>query len=103
MIEKQTILDQIEITRDGTIQVRLALLVLEDDEEISSAWHRTSISPGADPVEQMAAVNVHLQQMNKAPIVDFSWLTNIVPVVHTPEVNKRYADRQAKRLPHNHK
>ncbi len=28
MIEKKTILDQIEITRDGTIQARLALLTL---------------------------------------------------------------------------
>ena len=90
MIEKKTIIDQIEITRDGTIQVRLALLVLEDGEEISSAWHRTSIPPGTDPASQMAAVNTHLQQMNKSPITDFSLLTNIAPVVHTKEVKAAY-------------
>ena len=95
MIEKKTILDQIEITRDGTIQVRLALLVLEDGEEISSAWHRTSIPPGADPIKQMAAVNVHLQQMNKAPVASFSLLTDIVPVVHTKEVKAAYQKKQA--------
>ena len=95
MLEKKTILDQIEITRDGTIQVRLALLVLEDGEEISSAWHRTSIHPGADPVAQMAAVNDHLKLINKAPVADFSLLKNIVSVVHTKEVIFAYAKRQA--------
>ena len=98
MIEKKTIIDQIEITRDGTIQVRLALLVLEDGEEISSAWHRTSIPPGADLIEQMAAVNVHLQQMKKEAIKDFAPVEKVVALVHTPEVNKRYAEKQAKAL-----
>ena len=95
MYEKKTILDKIEITRDGTIQVRLAILVLEDGEEISSSWHRTSIPPGADPGAQMAAVNAHLQQMNKATVTDFSLLTNIVPVVHTKEVKAAYQKKQA--------
>ncbi len=98
MLEKKTILDQIELTRDGTIQVRLALQILEDGVELSSTWHRTSIPPGADPGAQMAAVNAHLQQMNKATVTDFSLLTNIVPVVHTKEVNAAYVKKQAKAL-----
>ncbi len=98
MIEKKTILDQIEITRDGTIQVRLAILVLEDEEEISSAWHRTSIPPGTKPADQMAAVNIHLQQMKKETIKDFALVEKVVALVHTPEVNKRYTEKQAKTL-----
>lgn len=92
MIEKKTILDQIEVTRGGTIQVRIALLMLEDGEEISRAWHRTSIPPGTDPAEQMAAVNVHLQQMNKEVVEDISLLESIVALVHTQEVKARYTE-----------
>ncbi len=95
MLEKKTILDQIEVTRDGTIQVRIALLILEDGVELSSAWHRTSIPPGADPGAQMATVNAHLQQMNKAHVTDFSLLKNIVSVVHTKEVKAAYQKKQA--------
>ena len=93
-ISKSTILDQIEITRDGTIQVRLAILVLEDGEEISSTWHRTSIPPGTDPVAQMAAVNAHLQQMKKGNVQDTSLIEQVVAIVHTPEVKQRYAEKQ---------
>ena len=70
-------------------------MVLEDGEEISSAWHRTSIPPGADPVAQMAAVNEHLKLINKAPVADFSLLTNLIPVVHTKEVKAAYQKKQA--------
>ncbi len=102
MIEKKTIINYIGITRDGTIEIQLALLVLEDGEEISSAWHRMSIPPGAKPADQMAAVNLHLQQMKKEPFKDFALVEKVVALVHTPEVNKRYADKQAKALEESH-
>ena len=98
MLEKKTIVDQIEITRDGSIQVRFALQILEDGVEISSLWHRTLIPPGGDVKLQLSAVNTHLISMGKAPVVDTAMLENLIPVVHTPEVNKRYAEKQAKAL-----
>ena len=94
MLEKKTIIDQIEITRNGTIQVRLAILVLEDGEEISSAWHRTSIPPGTNSADQMAAVNAHLQQMKKETVQDTSLIEQVVGLVHTPQVKQRYAEKQ---------
>ena len=97
-MEKKTILDQIEITRDGTIQVRLAILVLEDGEEISSAWHRMSIPPGTNPAEQIALVNTHLQQMKKEPLQNAVLIEQVAAVVHTPEVKQRYEEKQAKAM-----
>jgi hypothetical protein len=46
MIEKVEVIDQIEITRDGHVLVRRALLILEDDVEIAKTYHRTSYVPG---------------------------------------------------------
>lgn len=67
-IAKRTIVDQIEITRDGTVQVRVGLLLVEDGKEIDCKWHRTAIPPGGDVEAQMAAVNAHLVAMEKEPL-----------------------------------
>lgn len=64
MIEKKTILDQIEVTRPGDVQFRLALVLLEDGKEISSQWHRSVIpAEGGNADLQIAAVNAHLSAM----------------------------------------
>lgn len=96
MIEKRTIVDQIEITRDKTIQIRFGLLLLEDGIELSCQWHRTAIEPGISVDTQIAAVNNHLQQMGKStvPPTELDNLKQIVPVVHTPAVIAAHKQRQ---------
>jgi len=68
MIIKQTVVDQIEITRTGDIQVRFGKLLVEGDNEISCQWHRTMIPPGGDVDAQLAVVNAHLIQMGEQPV-----------------------------------
>ncbi|GAG96712.1 unnamed protein product, partial [marine sediment metagenome] len=46
MLEKITVIDQIEVTRDGTIQVRRADLIIEDGVEIAKTYHRHVLNPG---------------------------------------------------------
>lgn len=48
MIKKITVIDQIEITRHGNIQVRHADLILEDGVEIAKTYHRHVLAPGDD-------------------------------------------------------
>ena len=48
MIEKRTVIDQIEITRDGHVQVRRADLYIEDGVEVAKKYHRHVLSPGDD-------------------------------------------------------
>jgi hypothetical protein len=67
-ISKRTILDQVEIARDGAVQVRIGLELVEGGQTIACRWHRTSVAPGGSVAEQMAAVNVHLTQMNEIPV-----------------------------------
>ena len=69
MIEKRTVIDQIEVTRDGTVQIRFALLLVKDGTEIDCKWHRTAIELGGDVDAQLAVVNEHLAAMGKAPTV----------------------------------
>ncbi len=61
-IERKTVVDQIEITRDGTVRVRLGLLLVEDGKEIDCRWHRASVDENTDIDATFNMVNEHLQQ-----------------------------------------
>lgn len=63
MIERQTKLDQPEIHRSGSLGVKIAILLVDDGQEIDCKWHRTSIPADVDPQAQMDAVNQHLLSM----------------------------------------
>jgi len=68
MIEKQSVVDQIEITRSGTLQIRIGLEIVEDGKILSGKWHRTSIEPSGNVDEQMKFVNDHLLSMGEAQV-----------------------------------
>jgi hypothetical protein len=46
MLEEQYVLDQIEVLRNGTMQIRHATLIIKDGVEIAKTYHRGCISPG---------------------------------------------------------
>lgn len=94
MIQRKTILDQIEITRSGRIQLRFALLLVEDDVELDCKWHRTAIEPGGDVDAQIALVNEHLQAMGKAPIEAdrIPELKAVTGIAHTKERIQQHRD-----------
>lgn len=99
MIEQQTILDQIEVRRDGTIGIRLALRVLKDGVEISSSWHRTSIMPGQDSEEQMAVVNTDITTrptLMAAPLeaADIAKIKSVADLIQTPELVAQFQKTQ---------
>lgn len=72
MIERKTIVDQIEVVSDGSIRVRFAKLLVDGDQIIAEPkWHRMSpITPGTDVDAAFATVNDHLEQMGEARISD---------------------------------
>jgi hypothetical protein len=47
-LEKQIIVDRIEVVENGTIQVRTKTAIKENGVEISSKFHRHVVVPGAD-------------------------------------------------------
>lgn len=63
MIERRTVLDQVELTSAGFLGIRLAFLLVEGEVEIDRKWHRTAIPTDTPPAAQMEAVNNHLSIM----------------------------------------
>lgn len=64
MINKRTIIDQIEVARGGTVGVRFRKEVVEDGLVLMSEFHRTSIVVDGSVAAQIGAVNAHLSAMN---------------------------------------
>jgi archaellum component FlaF (FlaF/FlaG flagellin family) len=48
MLEKNEVVDRIEVVENGTVQVRTKTAILENGKEISSSFHRHVICPGDD-------------------------------------------------------
>jgi len=46
MLEKQIVIDQIEVLESNYIQVRQATKIMEDGKEIGKTYHRHVLSPG---------------------------------------------------------
>ena len=51
-LEKQIVIDKIEVLENGTLQVRTATRVLEDGVALSSSFHRHVLHPDADTTNE---------------------------------------------------
>ena len=86
---KSLIIDQIEVTNNGTVQVRMHKLSSDGD---LIGNHRTSIPPAGDITAQIASVNAHMATENYSPVSasDVAKLTAICNAAWTPEVIAAY-------------
>jgi hypothetical protein len=55
-LTKETIIDQISIDEYGSLMIREATKILDDGEEVSRTYHRSSIRPGGDLTGQPSSV-----------------------------------------------
>jgi len=55
-ITKQTVVDQITATENGTVLYREATRIIEDGVQLTQTYHRTSLTPGQDLTGQPANV-----------------------------------------------
>lgn len=77
-LTKTTNVDQITVTENGTVLYREATRIMEDGNEISKQYHRTSLTPEQDLTGQPAQV---------VAIANVAW---------TPEVIAAYQAEQAR-------
>ena len=47
-ITKETVVDQITVTENGTVLYREATRIIEDGKVLTQTYHRTSLTPGQD-------------------------------------------------------
>jgi hypothetical protein len=71
-LTKETVVDQITVTEFGTVLYREATRIMEDGNQISQTYHRTSLTPDQDLTGQPA---------NVVAICNAAW---------TPEVRQAY-------------
>jgi hypothetical protein len=57
-LEKQTVVDKIEVIENGCVQVRTATRIVEDGNVISSSYHRHVVAPGQDYSQEDDRVQV---------------------------------------------
>jgi hypothetical protein len=55
-LEKQIVVDKIEIIENGCVQVRTKTAILEDGQQISGAFRRHVVAPGDDYSQEDARV-----------------------------------------------
>ena len=80
-LTKTTTIDQITVTENGIVLYREATRIMEDGNQLSQTYHRTSLTPGQDLTGQPA---------NVVAICNVAW---------TPEVVAAYqAEIQANQL-----
>jgi hypothetical protein len=68
-LEKQTVVDSVEVTEAGFVQVRTAIRVVEDGTTISQSFHRKTISPGEDYSGQDARVQAICKATHTADVI----------------------------------
>jgi DNA-binding transcriptional LysR family regulator len=76
-LTKETVVDQITVTENGTVLYREATRIMEDGKQISQTYHRSSLAPEADLTGVPA---------NVAAICNLTW---------TPEIIAAYQAQQA--------
>jgi DNA-binding transcriptional LysR family regulator len=80
-LTKTTTVDQITVTENGIVLYREATRIMEDGNQISQTYHRTSLTPGQDLTGQPA---------NVVAICNVAW---------TPEVIAAYEAQVAAQTP----
>ena len=55
-LTKEIVVDQITVTENGTVLVREVTRIMEDGNEISKQYHRTSFAPASDVSAQPQTV-----------------------------------------------
>jgi IMP cyclohydrolase len=68
-LEKIKIVDLIEVVENGSIQVRTKTAIREDGKEISSAFHRHVVVPGADYSAEDAKVKAIAAAVHTAEVI----------------------------------
>ena len=77
-LTKESKIDQITVTENGIVLYREATRILEDGEEISKKYHRSSLTPGQDLTGVPA---------NVVAICNAAWTPAVVAAYKSAQLN----------------
>lgn len=80
-MNKQTVVDQVTIDRNGNLNIRLAKQIVDDDGTVlASEWHRASVPPGGNIDAVFSSVNENLvKDLKQVPVEksEIDWVKSI--------------------------
>ena len=68
-LTKETVVDQITVTENGIVLYREATRIMEDGNQLSQTYHRTSLTPGQ---------NLTGQPANVVAIAQAAWTSEVI-------------------------
>jgi hypothetical protein len=69
-LEKQTVIDLIEVVESGVVQVRTKTKIVEDGNELSASFSRNTITPGEDYSAQDERVQAICAAVHTAEVIE---------------------------------
>jgi hypothetical protein len=87
-LTKQTVVDQITVTENGIVLYREATRIMEDGNQISQTYHRSSLTPAQDLTGVPA---------NVVAICNTVWTAEVVAAYQAAQAAAE-AEREAQRL-----
>jgi hypothetical protein len=85
-LTKTTTVDQITVTENGIVLYREATRIMEDGNQISQTYHRTSLTPGQDLTDQPA---------NVVAICNAAWTTEVIDAYNAAQAAAEAARQPA--------
>jgi DNA-binding transcriptional LysR family regulator len=83
-LTKTTAIDQITVTENGIVLYREATRIMEDGQQLSQTYHRTSLTPGQDLAGQPA---------NVVAICNTAWTPAVVAAYQAQQEANRLGNR----------
>ena len=68
-LEKQVVVDSIDVIENGCVHVRTKTAILEDGKQISGTFHRHVVAPGDDYSQEDARVKAICAAMHTPDVV----------------------------------
>lgn len=81
-LTKTTVVDQITVTENGTVLYREATRIMEDSNQISQTYHRSSLTPGQDLTGIPA---------NVAAICNVAWTAEVIAAYEAAQAERTNA------------
>jgi len=69
MLEKITVISQLEVTESNIVQVRTSTRIMEDGVKLSESYHRKVIAPGDDYSQEDAKVQSVCAAVHTAEVI----------------------------------
>ena len=76
-LEKETLVDKIEVLENGQVQVRTATVIKEDDKELTRSFHRHVLAPRAKSGDTWGDTDISGEDARVQAIANATWTDDV--------------------------